>query len=128
LLSVRRDDNNSTELLKKTKIQLVDDKASTAKRDSTNSGQFNLQEPEFGSNRVSMMKEYELDVSNDESPINQNIIGYQAVKIVKKPISTKEFLSLRHLHNSSETGKDDNRLMQSRLDKLKDIRKQKNTN
>ena len=32
------------------------------------------------------------------------------------------------MHNSSETRKDDNRLMQSRLDKLKDIRKQKNTN
>ena len=75
-----------------------------------------------------MMKEYELDVSNDESPINQNIIGYQAVKIVKKPISTKEFLSLRHLHNRSATRKDDNRLMHSRLDKLHDMRKPQNIN
>ena len=42
-----------------------------------------------------MIKDIELDISNDESPINHNKIGYQAVKIVKKPISTKEFLSLR---------------------------------
>ena len=138
LLSVRREKNNSTELLKKNNkmiVPLEEDKCSTDKMDCTVSkDKFNIDEniqevtQELQTKSVLSLENTKSVTSAIEASRSKNN-NSRIIKIVQKPISTKEYLSMQEGAIESpyieEVGLTESRLRQSRLERLKDVRREK---